>query len=173
MKLLINPGNAGWTPPPESEPTNQEPPHSQATKAETSSSKKYTPAKSYENSLYVEGDKSESWNHARRGRSSPGRKTMLQLNHEMMERESTLVEGPYEDLQAVPQSKDQAGFGSDVAPNQDKSSISENFDDKNDLKLDYFFRNVDIQLYNIKGISSKIGNIFWLYFAFHIKISIY
>ncbi|ROT79267.1 hypothetical protein C7M84_001989 [Penaeus vannamei] len=150
MKLLINPGNAGWTPPPESEPTNQEPPHSQATKTETSSSKKYTPAKSYENSLYAEGDKSESWNHARRGRSSPGRKTMLQLNHELMERESTLVEGPYEDLQAVPQSKDQAGFGSDVAPNQDKSSISENFDGKDDLKLDYFFRNVDIQLYNIK-----------------------
>lgn len=150
MKLLINPGNAGWTPPPESEPTNQEPPHSQATKTETSSSKKYTPAKSYENSLYVEGDKSESWNHARRGRSSPGRKTMLQLNHELMERESTLVEGPYEDLQTVPQSKDQAGFGSDVAPNQDKSSILENFDGKDDLKLDYFFRNVDIQLYNIK-----------------------
>lgn len=150
MKLLINPGNAGWTPPPESEPTNQEPPHSQATKTETSSSKKYTPAKSYENSLYVEGDKSESWNHARRGRSSPGRKTMLQLNHVMMERESTLVEGPYGDLQRVPQSKDQAGFGSDVAPNQDKSSISENFDGKDDLNLDYFFRNVDIQLYNIK-----------------------
>ncbi|XP_070001050.1 arylsulfatase B [Penaeus vannamei] len=150
MKLLINPGNAGWTPPPESEPTNQEPPHSQATKTETSSSKKYTPAKSYENSLYAKGDKSESWNHARRGRSSPGRKTMLQLNHVMMERESTLVEGPYEDLQAVPQSKDQAGFGSDVAPNQDKSFISENSDDKDDLNLDYFFRNVDIQLYNIK-----------------------
>lgn len=161
MKLLINPGNAGWTPPPESEPTNQEPPHSQATKTETSSSKKYTPAKSYENSLYAEGDKSESWNHARRGRSSPGRKTMLQLNHELMERESTLVEGPYEDLQTVPQSKDQAGFGSDVAPNQDKSSISENFDGKDDLNLDYFFRNVDIQLYNIKGISSKIGNIYF------------
>lgn len=150
MKLLINPGNAGWTPPPESEPTNQEPPHSQATKTETASSKKYTPAKSYENSLYAKGDKSEYWNHARRGRSSPGRKTMMQLNHELMERESTLVEGPYEDLQAVPQSKDQAGIGSDVAPNQDKSYILENFDGKDDLNLDYFFRNVDIQLYNIK-----------------------
>lgn len=159
MKLLINPGNAGWIPPPEIDLSNRKPPHNHATVAETVSSRKFRSTENNRNSVYVNRDKSQSWNHARRVRFGQGRKTLLQMNHELLKTESTVLEEPYEDLQTVFQPRDlreQAGAGGDVAPDQDRSSISESFDDKNDLKLDYFFRkDVDLQLYNIKGIFKK------------------
>ncbi|XP_047480024.1 arylsulfatase B-like [Penaeus chinensis] len=152
MKLLINPGNAGWTPPPEINLSNQEPPHNHVTVAEKVSSKNFRPTENNKNSIHVKRDKSQSWNHARRGRLSQGHKPLLK--RELMKNESTVLEEPYEDLQTVFHSRDpreQAGAGGDVAPDQDKSFISESSDDKNDLKLDYFFRkDVNIQLYNVK-----------------------
>ncbi|XP_042860572.1 arylsulfatase B-like [Penaeus japonicus] len=134
MKLLINPGNAGWIPPPEIDAPIPKTPSRPATMAETTHPKKYIQSKADKKSLYNKEDKSESSNHAKRHRFSQDRK-QLPMNHELTENESTWLEEPFEDLQT----------------DQNKSLISEGFADKNDLSLVQFFRkHMEIQLYNIK-----------------------
>lgn len=139
MKLLINPGNAGWIPPPEIDAPIPKTPSRPATLAGTTHPKKYIQSKADKKSLYNKEDKSESSNHAKRHRFSQDRKP-LPMNHELGENESTWLEEPFEDLQTE----------------QNKSLISEGFADKNDLSLVQFFRkHMEIQLYNIKGMFNK------------------